>query len=252
MEELEQRLSGGNVTVAVVRVGSTVRRPAGPWTPSVDALLRHLTAAGFDGSPRSFGIDDQNRHVVEWIDGAVTHPYVRAASTDPSLRAVGRLIRAFHDAASDFSPPSDAVWNVVIEPDSVDSVVHHDLASWNFVHGGPRVAFIDWDNAGPGSTLWDLALSAISFSRLGTGPLDAACRDLRALVDGYGLDGDGRRRLVPLLAVRSQALVDLLEGGKASAMQPWATLWDAGHGEAWRQIARYAGEHHDEIVAALE
>lgn len=32
----------GNVTAGVVRVGETVRRPAGPWTAGVDAFLRHL------------------------------------------------------------------------------------------------------------------------------------------------------------------------------------------------------------------
>ncbi|HKF74825.1 MAG TPA: hypothetical protein VKF59_01675 [Candidatus Dormibacteraeota bacterium] len=44
------RLPGGFVN-AVVRVGSTVRRSTGPWTPAVHALLRHLEAAGFAESP---------------------------------------------------------------------------------------------------------------------------------------------------------------------------------------------------------
>ena len=74
MEEVP--LTGGNVTVGLVRVGDTVRRPAGPWTPAVHALLVHLHDVGFDGAPRSLGLDERGRHVVEWIDGAVTHPYV--------------------------------------------------------------------------------------------------------------------------------------------------------------------------------
>jgi hypothetical protein len=35
----------------VVRAGGTVRRSAGPWTPNVHALLRHLRDRGFDKAP---------------------------------------------------------------------------------------------------------------------------------------------------------------------------------------------------------
>src|SRR5690606_34540241 len=118
----------------------------------------------FDGSPRSLGIDEDGRHVVEWIDGGLTHPYVPLSPVSPSLTDVGRQIRTFHDAAATFDPPEDAVWNAVIVPDQQVQIVHHDLSSWNFVHGTSRSVFIDWDLAGPGSVLWDLAWSAQSFA----------------------------------------------------------------------------------------
>ncbi len=51
-DEPEVPLTGGDMT-AVVRVGDTVRRTAGPWTPAVHALLRHLRAAGFTQIPRA-------------------------------------------------------------------------------------------------------------------------------------------------------------------------------------------------------
>jgi hypothetical protein len=41
-DHTEQALDGGNVSDGVVRVGDTVRKPAGFWTPSVEALLAHL------------------------------------------------------------------------------------------------------------------------------------------------------------------------------------------------------------------
>jgi len=50
----EVPLSGGN-TSAVVRVGETVRRSTGHWTPAVHGVLRHLERAGFEGSPRVLG-----------------------------------------------------------------------------------------------------------------------------------------------------------------------------------------------------
>ena len=61
---MEERLDGGNAGGAV-RVGETVRRPAGPWTPAVHALLRHLAGNGFPGSPRPLGIDSQGREARE-------------------------------------------------------------------------------------------------------------------------------------------------------------------------------------------
>ena len=43
--ESEEVLPGGNMA-AVARVGATVRRTAGPWTPQVHRLLAHLRARG--------------------------------------------------------------------------------------------------------------------------------------------------------------------------------------------------------------
>jgi hypothetical protein len=42
---------GGNLNDAV-RVGNTVRRRAGPWTPAVHTLLRFLEAEGFPARAR--------------------------------------------------------------------------------------------------------------------------------------------------------------------------------------------------------
>jgi hypothetical protein len=57
-------LAGGNMSGGVVRVGDTVRRPAGPWTPAVHALLTHLHAAGFRGAPLmtdAYGLTERER-----------------------------------------------------------------------------------------------------------------------------------------------------------------------------------------------
>lgn len=66
----EEQLDGGNTTV-VVRVGDTVGRPAGPWTPAVHDLLHHLSAAGFAGSPRVLGVDELDREILEFVPGEV-------------------------------------------------------------------------------------------------------------------------------------------------------------------------------------
>jgi hypothetical protein len=132
----EHVLGGGNVADSVVRVGATVRKPATPATPAIEALLRHLHAAGFAGAPCTLGRDERGRHVLEYIPG-------RLADTMPpldhdGLYRVGGLIRELHDKAQDFTAPAGARWNVVIPPDRSDLVCHHDLAPWNLVRDGDR------------------------------------------------------------------------------------------------------------------
>lgn len=160
--EHEVPLSGGNVSDGIVRVGETVRRPPTAASPAVHAFLSHLNEVGFTGAPRTYGLDDQGRHVVEYVRGQVHMPF---EVHDPisSLRRVGKLLREFHEASESFVPPDDAKWNVVIPPDRCDVVVHNDAAPWNLVLGRDHWVFIDWDNAGPGSRLWDLAYAAHGF-----------------------------------------------------------------------------------------
>ena len=67
-------LSGGNMSSGVVRSGDTVRRPAGPWTPAVHALLAHLHDVGFRGAPRPLGIDERGREVLPFIPGTPAWP----------------------------------------------------------------------------------------------------------------------------------------------------------------------------------
>jgi hypothetical protein len=71
MTDTEIPLNGGNMNSGVVRVGDTVRRPAGPWTSAVHALLDHLHAAGFHGAPRPLGLDGHGREVLTFISGTV-------------------------------------------------------------------------------------------------------------------------------------------------------------------------------------
>ena len=74
MTGTEIPLSGGNMSTGVVRAGDTVRRPAGPWTPAVHALLTHLHEAGFRGAPRPLGVDDRGREILTFVPGTVVWP----------------------------------------------------------------------------------------------------------------------------------------------------------------------------------
>jgi len=253
--EAEIPLHGGNVSAGVVRVGDTVRRPAGPQTPAVHALLDHLHAAGFHGAPRPLGLDEKGREVLTFMPGTVPWPgHFELMEPAAQLVRTARLIRDFHDAVSGFSPPTHAHWQVVIPPEGAcDIIAHHDLAPWNLVLG-PRWAFIDWDGAGPGGRLWDVAYAVHGFVPMSANPAwqraDAGAR-LRVFADAYGLAEDERRELVPMLARRTQSMYDLLASGAAAGHQPWLGLWQAGHGDAWRADTSYLAEREADWAEAL-
>jgi Ser/Thr protein kinase RdoA (MazF antagonist) len=243
---------GGNVAVGLVRIGTTVRRPATSSSTSVDALLQHLENAGFEGAPKALGYDEQGRQILSYVEG-----YVDASPLDLNvarLIEVGQLIRRFHDAASSFEAPPSAQWSVAIVPDSEELICHHDLAPWNLVRTSTSLTFIDFQGAGPGSRLWDLAYAAHGFVPLsrdaGLSDTQAATR-LVALVDGYRLSEADRMSLVHLLAPRISAMYDLLRRGHETGEEPWATLWDQGHGQAWLSDAQYVQERTSLWAGAL-
>lgn len=249
-------LGGGNTGATVTRVGDTVRKPAGPHTPAVHALLAHLHAVGFDRVPRPLGIDDDGRSVQSFVPGVTVHPHhVGLLGSAGALAEVGRMIRRFHDASAEFVPPADARWQVLIPDVGTELVVHHDLAAWNLVHdpaGG--WGLVDWDTAAPGTRLWDLAYAAHSLVPLSASPEwsrpDAPAR-LRVLADAYDLDEDERRRLVRLLPERTRSMYRLLADGAATGTQPWASLWADGHGEVWGRNTDYIEARADLWSAAL-
>jgi hypothetical protein len=253
--ETEIPLSGGNMSGVVVRVGDTVRRPAGPWTPAVHALLAHLHGAGFRGAPRPLGVDDQGREVLTFVSGTVAWPeHFHLLDGDEPMSRVGRLIREFHDAVAGFVPSPGARWQALTPADGDEIISHNDLAPWNLVVGDGQWAFIDWDTAAPGTRLWDLAYAMRGFVPLSADPTiqraDAG-RRLRLIADAYGLTDRQRLDIVPLLARRTQAMHDFLARENARGTQPWTRLWQEGHGDVWATDTPYIGGREDEWHQAL-
>jgi hypothetical protein len=250
----DELLSGGNVSGPIVRIGNTVRRRAGRWTPAVHALLDHLHAVGFHGAPRPLGIDDQGREVLSYIPGVVPWPdHFHLLQPIGQLRRVARLIREYHDAVQTFTPPPDAAWQTLIPSEGTDIIAHHDLAPWNLVIGDTW-AFIDWDNAGPGSRLWDLAYAIHGFIPLSASPqwqTPQATQRLRAFADTYELDEAQRHALAPMLTRRTRSMYLLLAEQAANGVQPWTALWQQGHGQAWLADSDYIDQHQADWTDAL-
>jgi len=173
-------LAGGLVN-PVIRVGNTVRRP--PAAPYVRDLLRHLERRGWPAAPRWYGIDDQGREVLSYIDGHVAWeprqpPEVSSAE---SLLAVARLVRQFHDLTAGTELAGDQ-----------EVACHNDLSPKNTVYrdlgaGLRPIAFIDWDIAAPGARIHDVAHVCWQYIGLGPGAdaAHAGCL-IRLIADAYG------------------------------------------------------------------
>jgi hypothetical protein len=245
----ETPLGGGNMTSGVVRVGDTVRRPAGPWTPAVHALLTHLHAVGFHGAPRPLGIDERSREILTFIPGTPAWPgHFHLLDGDGALRHAARLIREFHDAVTGFTPPPGARWHALTPAGGNEIIAHHDLAPWNLIINDHQWAFIDWDTAAPGTRLWDLAYAIHGFAPLSANPAyqrDDVSHRLRLIADTYRLTEQQRLDIIPLLARRTQAMHTILAQQAAQGTQPWVRLWHEGHGAAWQADTSYITQRED-------
>ena len=243
----EEPLAGGNLNV-VVRVGDTVRRPSGPWTPAVHSLLRHLEERGFDGAPRALGLDEQGREVLSFVAGETPGVW-----TEDGLAEAAALIRRFHDLCRDFGPPADAQWQRMIGAPVGEIVCHNDLAPYNTVYrAGAPVAFVDWDLAAPGPPLWDLAYAAWRFVPFYAEIETDRPTRLRLLCDAYGLGADDRARLLATIELRIRSALDTLEVWGAAGRPGWAEMRsDGSHAAGMLRSLAIVEQHRRALEAAL-
>lgn len=212
----EKRLSGGHLSSAV-RVGDTVRRRTGPWSPTVHQLLGHLEAVGFP-APRFLGIDEEGREVLSFVPGKTVGepPWPQWMWDDGILRQMGRQLRRYHEAVAAFEPPADAAWRFAQgRPRQGQVICHNDIAPQNMVfRGGRIIAFLDWDWAGLPE--WDLAHAAWlgvplltpeagERQQLPSTSPDFQARRLHLLCEAYGLDGDVD--IIDVIAARIQTSI---------------------------------------------
>ncbi|WP_439422988.1 phosphotransferase [Saccharothrix sp. HUAS TT10] len=201
----EEVLTGGGLN-EVVRVGSTVRRPTGPWTPTVHRLLEHLAPLGI--SPAVHGVEvvgGREREVLSYLVGEVGHPPLGAElRTDEALVAVGRMVRRLHDATTGLVGAAgfEEGWQFpAVSP--VEVICHNDLAPYNMVfRDGLPVGVFDFDGARPGPRWWDVAYTAYCLVPFSPefGAVEEQRRRARLFCDAYGMPvaGLGRRVLARL------------------------------------------------------
>lgn len=107
-----ERLEGGNTSL-VVRVGDTVRRVSGSWTPVVQELLHHVRGHGFDLAPEPLGEDDGGREMLRFIPGDAVgsrRPWPPWVWSDELLVEAARAARRYHEAVRSFRPAGAVAW----------------------------------------------------------------------------------------------------------------------------------------------
>jgi 8-oxo-dGTP diphosphatase len=231
------RLPGGNVGGAV-RVGATVRRARGPWTPSVHALLRELRGpAGLVEVPRVYGFDERGREVLEYLPGRVPEPDLETPS-DELLGDAMRWLRRFHDAVDGTSLPGP--WRATTSaPGAGELLCHNDFAPYNVsvstsATGERVVGVFDWDLAGPATRLEDLAFAAWNWVPMWQVlPAATAAYRLEVMAAAYG--DVGAEQILDGVVPRIEKTVDLIRVGLASGDAGMANL--ASVGEPQRTVA---------------
>ncbi|NUR52089.1 MAG: aminoglycoside phosphotransferase family protein [Hamadaea sp.] len=245
---VDQEILRGGVN-AVVRRGSLLHRPAGPWSPTVQALLRHLADAGFPGAPRAHGFDDDGHEIVDFVAGDVPgYPMPDYVWSSETLVATARLLRAYHEATAGFA--ADGPWyQPAREPAEV--VCHGDVAPYNTVfRAGHPVALIDFDTAHPGPRVWDIAYAVYRFVPLG-GPANHDRRGtvaeqadrVRLFCDAYGLPAADRAQLPAVVEERVRAMAELIRSRAAAGDAAFARHLAEGHADLYDSDAAYVREH---------
>jgi 8-oxo-dGTP diphosphatase len=244
-------LVGGNVGGAV-RIGSTVRRPTGPWTPAVHALLAHLDRAGLDGVPRILGVDVWEREVSTFLPGRSVDVTVEVVG-DAVLADGVRWLRRFHDAVATFRPDPALGWRNQpgrrLGPGEI--VCHHDVGAYNWRVQGDRVTgVVDWDMAGPGRPIEDLAFLAWNTLPLAKViPVPSVTRRLRLMSEAYG--GIDPLTIVDAVVPRMTSAGDRIAAGQRAGDPGMLNLAKIGEPARMRRILQRLEKRLPSIRAAL-
>jgi phosphotransferase family enzyme len=222
--DFEQRLPGGNVAGAV-RVGDTVRRATGPWTPAVHALLDYL-ADRIPHVPKVLGFDQAGREILSYLPGQVVDGHTQPL-TEGQLDSLVRWTRTLHDAVRGFAHPGP--WRYFALPAPNPLIGHNDIAPYNACFDADElVGVFDWDMSGPTSPLHELAFIAWNCVPLwlDIGP-DLAAHRLTLISTSYG-GSIGAKQLLAAVPPRIEALLAGIPVAAAAGDAGMVNLMAAG------------------------
>lgn len=243
-----------------VRRGETVERAAG--NANVHALLQHFERTGFALAPRFLGTTHGGtREILSFIPGETGYPPIdEVKRSDEALVNVARAIRAMHDATQGFEPVDPGAWDSydVALPVRIDCIGHHDLAPWNIVFDGTRVAgIIDWDVARPSNRAWDLAYAAHQFvpmhpeshlKAFGWPDVPDRAARLRLLTDSYG-HGIEPDELLDLAAVRLASMATHIDQQVRAGNPAFEVHRVEDHAGGYRKAAAYVLDNRAAFLA---
>jgi Ser/Thr protein kinase RdoA (MazF antagonist) len=252
-----------------MRVGGTVRRQTGHWTPAVHALLAHLQSTGFSDAPAVLGTDGLGREILPFVVGEVGNfdpgPLPGWFRTPDACMAIGDWLRRCHAAQRGFAPDPALPWRTAAgRPLAAgEVVVHHDVGPYNAIRrpdGGPTV--IDWDFCAPGDPIEDLAFVCWSWAPLwndraavgrwfGDASVQASATRLASVLDGYGAAEADRARLLPAIQAKMAAHSDGLEALAARGDPVAVRLFESGVAAGARRDADWVHRHRAPLSVAI-
>jgi aminoglycoside phosphotransferase (APT) family kinase protein len=264
--EIEEALPAGDVTLGVVRVGNTVRRPHQSTSTAVAAYLGFLERAGFAAAPRYLGTDAQGRDVLTFIEGDVARTPVEPwARDDALLPSVAKLLRRLHDVSAAWIPDiaigahPEGRPAPVFPVDEPRLVSHRDVTPQNVVcREGRAYALIDFDLVGWTTRSVDLANTAMHWVPL-TAPEDLPAgysaadtgRRLRLMLDAYGRDAVSAELLLHAADLRFGAGYESMKWAAENLGGGWTRMWEEGVGDVIRRRVAWFASARDELAVAL-
>jgi 8-oxo-dGTP pyrophosphatase MutT (NUDIX family) len=248
-------LAGGRVGGAV-RVGDTVRRPTGAWTPAVHALLAHARGAGLSHVPELLGTDATGREVLRYVPGRTVGDAdaVDQVFRQPDLVAgVGAWLRGLHDATAGFSTEPLEWRRGRMARRSGGVICHNDLSPHNVVldDDGRLAVVLDWDMAAPGDRRDDLAFAAWQFVLRHGEPPETEAFGLRALADGYGPPLGDPLAVLDRVGPRLRGAVRFMRRGAAAGDSGLQRLLTTGIPEATEAGVDALAGRRDALAALL-
>jgi aminoglycoside phosphotransferase (APT) family kinase protein len=260
----EIELPAGDVTVGVVRIGDTVRRPRQESSDRVAAYLRHLEAAGFDGAPRYLGRDSKGRDVLTFVDGEVPGTPIESwATANEVLPGVARLVRRLHDASEGYvAQPRPVVPGrpQPLFPEGERRIVaQRDVTPQNTVfRDGVAWGLIDFDLSDWTTRSIDLANTALHWIPLCDpadrpavyGDIDVAAR-VRLMLDAYGREVVDAAQFLHAAELRFAGSYDIMRWAAENLGGGWARMWDDGVGDVIQRRVSWFAAVRDDLVRAL-
>lgn len=256
MNEIELELAGGNSNGTVLKVGNTVRRAMGESSPSVHRLLRFLEDNGYKTSPRVLGVDEVGREILSYIEGSCEI----SADTWMSqniLVSAATMLKQLHDTTARYPNCTDEIWGYEYpDRDRHEVICHNDFGLYNVVTENDMcVGVIDFDLAGPGPRVRDVAYAAYWFVPISQRALDMKmyaiadvenhCRRLKQFCKICGVDLD-----LKFLDMVSEVLHDMADENlmvRLIGAEQSAVLKNGGHLDHWSGEAMAFDGYRDSI-----
>ncbi|OIK09240.1 phosphotransferase [Bacillus sp. MUM 13] len=247
--ENEEMLTGGNVS-SVFRSGDTVRRELKPDSAKIHKLLQHLESKGFEYAPKFLGIDEKNREILSYIEGETgNYPLKQYMWSDDVLTEIAKMLRLYHDSISDFS--FDDSWQSIDNtPQPFEVICHNDFAIYNIIFKNKRpVGIIDFDVAGPGPRLWDIAYTlytCVPLSKFSVLNANQVKQRIKLFFRSYGEEVN--EYWLKMVLLRLEGLCKLMTRKANEGDVAFQKMVDEGHLEHYQKELQFIREHEEEWI----